>query len=557
MVYETDRRRRDAPAPSGTVTLLAQGLLVAALGCSAAGAQTVFQVHEVSLQAARPAANPLATPPRVTITGPGGRTVRTEMFWDGGLSWKFRFMPEAAGQYRWSVESADASLRGRRGSFSATPPAEPRHSLAKLGPPRISRDRRHFEHPDGTPWFWLADTAWNGALMSTAQEWDDYLAERARQRFTAVQVVLTQWRAGLADADGRTAFSMDNGTLKVDPRFFQRMDERMNAIGRHGLVAVPVMLWALTGPDKESPGESLADADCILLASYLRARYGAHPVLWFLGGDGDYREAKAEKWRTIGRAVFPPELARRPVTLHPRGSQDPWPPLKDEPWLDYLVYQSGHSVAPAKWRWLTEKGMATGWQLTPVRPVLDSEPNYEGHTSYNTSTRITDFHVRRSVWTGLLAAPIAGVTYGAHGIWPWMREAGVPLNHKGSGVADPWRDCLRYPGGTHMTVVYNILERLEWTTLRPARDLVEAPPPDAQFSNYVAAARSTNGRFALVYSPIEQELLLDLSGFRILVNATWIDPRTGARHPAGRLPARAATPLAVPPGGDWLLLLEN
>jgi hypothetical protein len=331
----------------------------------------------------------------------------------------------------------------------------------------------------------------------------------------------------------------------------------MEAIGGHGLVAVPVMLWALTGPDKESPGESLSNEHCIVLASYLRARYGAHPVLWFLGGDGDYRDAKAERWRVIGRAVFPPDLDRRPVTLHPRGTQDPWAGLKDEPWLDYLAFQSGHGLAPGKWRWMADRGMAESWRLAPARPVIDTEPNYEAHQSYNSTQKVTDFHVRRATWMALLAAPVAGVSYGAHGIWPWMREAGVPLNHKNSGIADPWRQCMGYPGAAQMTVARNLLELLDWTGLRPVKDLVEAPLPDQNFSNYVPAARTTNGNVALLYSPVEQELTLDLSSFRVMVTATWLDPRTGARHPAGRYPARPATTLQVPAGGDWLLLLQN
>lgn len=527
------------------------------LALATAAAPLVFQVHEVSLRSAKPPESPLDNPPRVSVAGPGAKTYRTEMFWDGGAAWKFRFMPEAPGAYQWTVSSDDPSLDRKRGSFTAATNPAPANDLAKLGPPRLSADRRRFAHPGGAPWFWLADTAWNGALLATEVEWNEYLAARARQRFTAVQIVLTQWRAAMADEAGRTAFRIKDGSLSIDPVFFQRMDRRVDAIARHGLVAVPVMLWALTGPDKESPGESLSDQDCIRLASYIRARYGAHPVLWFLGGDGDYRDAKADKWRKIGRAVFPPDLDRRPVTLHPRGSHDPWPALKDEPWLDYFAYQSGHSVAPAKWRWVAERGMATGWKLEPAHPVIDTEPNYEGHTSYGSNIRVDDFHVRRAAWSAILAAPIAGVSYGAHGIWPWMREPGVPLNHKNSGVADPWEQCLKYPGAAHMTVLRDVLESLDWTSLRPAQELVEFPRPDETFSNAIFAARSANGRLALLYTPKQQEIGLDLTSFAGAIAATWIDPRTGARQPAAALTPRAGLALDPPSPGDWLLLLSS
>jgi hypothetical protein len=530
-------------------------LLVASVWAAPAR-PVVYETHEVVLTASAEPANPLENVPRVTVKGPH-MIHRLELFWAGGKEWRFRIMPLVPGAYSWVVSAKDTSLNGKKGTFTAVVNPQPAHALARLGPPWISKDRRHFAHADGTPWFWLADTAWSGALLATAEEWDEYLAERARQRFTAVQVVLTQWRAGLADENGRKAFAMQDGKLQIDPAFFERMDRRIAAINRHGLVAVPVMLWALTGPDKESPGESLSNEDCIRLASYLRARYHSHHVLWFLGGDGDYRGDKAEKWKIIGRAVFPENLDRKPVTLHPRGMQDPWPSFAEEPWLDFLIYQTGHGTDTRKWRWIAEQAMSIGWKFEPTRPVLDSEPNYEGHNSYRTGIRISDYHVRRAAYMGLLSAPVAGITYGAHGVWPWIREPGEPLNHKGSGIADPWRDCLRYPGAAQMTIMRNFLDRLPWTEFRPAQNLVIGPAPDAEFSNFISAARTEDGRIALVYTPVRQGVELDLSSFRIVVNATWLNPRNGQRAGAGKLEARKSVRMEPPEDGDWLLLLEN
>lgn len=517
---------------------------------------TVYQVYEVALEAASAPALPLADPPRVLVKGPHMEH-RLQLFWDGEKTWKFRVMPLAAGRYTWTVAGSQAGLGGRQGAFEAVANANPAHDLDRLGPPWVARSRRHFAHADGTPWFWLADTAWNGALLATREEWEEYLEARKRQRFTAIQVVTTQWRGAMGDGQGRAAFQWVNGKLSVDPEFFRRMDERIAAINRHGMVAVPVILWALTGPTKESPGESLSSEDCILLASYIRARYHSYHVLWFLGGDGDYRGEKAEKWRQIGRAVFPSDLDKKPATLHPRGLQDPWPGLKDEPWLDFLVYQSGHGANADKWRWIAGQGMAAGAKLEPVRPVLDSEPNYEGHSAYRTQIRINDGQVRRAVYMGLLAAPPAGVTYGAHGIWPWTREPAQPVNHRGSGKGDHWRDCLRYPGGQQMKIVRDHFDRIDWPSLRPAQELVPNQTVDAEFSNYVAAARTEAGDSALVYTPKHQTLVLDLTSFKDSLSATWLNPRDGQALPAGRQAPRSGVRLTPPADGDWLLLLAN
>ena len=58
--------------------------------------------------------------------------------------------------------------------------------LYRFGPPRMSADRRHLVHAgrppegapaagastsgDGVPFFWLADTVWNGPLLATPEE---------------------------------------------------------------------------------------------------------------------------------------------------------------------------------------------------------------------------------------------------------------------------------------------------------------------------------------------------------------------------------------------------
>ena len=49
------------------------------------------------------------------------------------------------------------------------------------------------------------------------------------------------------------------------------MDRKVDAINAHGMIAVPVALWAF-GPD--DPGQALAEVDAVRLARYLLARWG-------------------------------------------------------------------------------------------------------------------------------------------------------------------------------------------------------------------------------------------------------------------------------------------
>jgi hypothetical protein len=393
-------------------------------------------------------------------------------------------------------------------------------------------------------------------LLATAGEWDEYLAARVKQRFTAVQFVTTQWRAAYADEQGRTAFQILDSKLVIDPAFFRHLDQRVGAMRRAGLVPVPVMLWALTSKAGESPGETLSTGFAAQLARYIQARYHAYGPLWFLGGDGDYRGEKAARWIEIGRSVFPEELARRPVSLHPRGMQEPWEGLKDEPWLDFLVYQSGHGSSPQKWQWQAWRGPAQGWRLTPPRPVLDAEPNYEGHVSYQ--KQLIDAHaVRRAAWYALLSAPLAGVTYGAHGVWPWMREPGPVLNHPAAGKAPSWKECMNWPGAESMRVVADVLSSIAWTTLRPDPTLAAPNKVADDFSDYIAAASGEDHPAALLYLPANPAASLDLSRFTRPVQSTWINPASGASTAGQRLPAQPSVAIKPPGPGDWLLLLRQ
>ncbi len=534
--------------------------VVASLSASTFAAEPVHQHgrFETSFVASGDYADPVRDVTlKVEFRGPGGASREALAFWDGGRQWKVRFSPEHTGSWTWKTicsNPADGGLHGRSGSFQVSA-YKGSNLLYRRGAPRLSADSRHFVQADGTPWFWLACTGWNSALLSTREEWQRYLQDRAARKYTAIQFVMTQWRAGRADENGEVAFTGAE-SIRLNPRFFQRMDEKFDRLNDAGLAGLPVLLWALTSKDKESPGELLSNAEAVLLARYMVARYSAHHVIWLLGGDGDYRDEKAGRWRDIGRAVFPEGAWRRPVTLHPRGMQDPWPGLKDEHWVDVFIYQSGHGNNAAKWRWNATQGPATGWKLEPPRPVIDSEPNYEGHVDYHTKGVIGDEQVRRAAYYSLLAAPPAGITYGAHGIWAWARKREVPLDHPRSGEALPWWECLDYPGSRQMQVLKETFDSLAWWKLRPDRSLLAEDAADPEYRKYAMPARAADGSFALIYLPGNPAGQLNLTGFRRAVKGTWIDPRNGRRLPAKDLPPDAAVPWTTPGDGDWLLLLQ-
>jgi hypothetical protein len=78
-------------------------------------------VLEWSLENPSFSGNPFDLEARAVFTHEGGEQRRTEMFYSGGSTWKFRFIGTQEGTYRFTTESSDGDLNGRSGSIEVTP----------------------------------------------------------------------------------------------------------------------------------------------------------------------------------------------------------------------------------------------------------------------------------------------------------------------------------------------------------------------------------------------------------------------------------------------------
>lgn len=515
----------------------------------------IWTVVELTFQSRRDYANPTwDVAVEVQFLSPSGRALSVEAFWDGGRTWRVRFSPDEVGEWRWKsacTNRDDSGLHGRSGTFLCVP-YEGDNPLYRHGPIRVSADGRRFVHADGTPFFWLADTAWNGVLKADPGDWERYLDARRQQGFTAVQFVSTHWRAFPKDRWGETAYTGER-RIRINPRFFQRLEGKVEAINRHGLVAAPVVLWALKPP---SPAAVLAEEDLVKLAKYIVARWGAYHVVWILGGDGNYLGERAERWRRIGRAVFGRRHDRL-VTMHPGGLLWVADEFRAEPWFDFIGYQSGHGDSAEHLRWLVFGPPAREWRKRPPRPIVNLEPNYESHLAYHSRRPFTAFHVRRALYWSLLISPTAGVTYGNHGIWFWAERPQVPTDHPHSGVAPVWSEALFSEGARSVSLLKRFFSSIEWWKLLPCPELLlEQPGTPEEPQKFVAAAKAEDGTLAVIYTPEGGRLKLRAELLRLPAEAVWFDPRTGDRRPAGTVAGERAE-LATPSEGDWGLLLRS
>jgi hypothetical protein len=284
-------------------------------------------------------------------------------------------------------------------------------------------------------------------------------------------------------------------------------------------------------------------------------------VIWFLGGDGDYRGEKAARWHRIGQGVFADRERghHRLATMHPGGLHWMGDDFRDQPWYDFVGVQTGHGDGDGDLRWAVAGPYPTRWNVGRSLPFVNLEPNYEAHPAYQSKKMHGDQHVRRAAYWSLLTAPTAGVSFGHNAIWVWNQKTGPAEGHGNLPRVEPWQTGVDTPGVRSMSAMREILDSIEWWKLKPMQKIIAMQPGEKDLTRWVVAAAADGGP-ALVYTPVTQAMELDLTPLGDRLTLTWINPVDGKRRPAGPAADGKRTILTPPPDAgsvDHLLLIER
>ncbi len=497
---------------------------------------------------------------------------RVPAFWAGGGEWRVRFAPPACGAYRVRTVCSDESnpdLHDRTASLAATgEPEGERNGLLARGPVRISDDRRHFVHADGTPFAWLGDTWWMGFTdrLRWPDEFEWLAADRVAKGFTVVQIV-----AGLfpdmdyGDPRGRNEAGLPwaEDFSTINPAWFDLADLKVQHLVRVGLLPCIVGCWGYyllkLGPEAMKRHWR-----------YLIARWGAYPVVWCLAGEaampyyvpgGEDRDAaiasQKSGWAELGRYVQQTDPFDRPVTIHPTNiGRDQ---VDDDSVLDFDMLQCGHNGQQC----IGHVALFTRdeHRREPSMPVVIGEVTYEG-IWHGTGAETQ----RACFWIAMLSGA-AGFTYGGNGIWQLNRpgEPYGPSPHGGTWGGEPWPDVARYPGSRQVGICLSLLRRFEWHRFEPRQDWIAPAGDEGDWLDGYAAGIPGEVRVIYLWKPIipwgdRDAVQVTALEPGVAYDAAWLDPRTGAEHPIG--PAvgdeqgRWAVPLQ-PEISDWVLVLQR
>ena len=94
----------------------------------------------------------------------GNRSLRVDGFYDGGDSFKLRFMPDCEGEWQYATRSNIPDLNDVRGTFACVAPSQENH-----GPVRVV-DPYHFAYEDGSAYHPLGTTCYVWNLQGDALE---------------------------------------------------------------------------------------------------------------------------------------------------------------------------------------------------------------------------------------------------------------------------------------------------------------------------------------------------------------------------------------------------
>lgn len=436
-------------------------------------------------------------------------------------------------------------------------------SFGQLSPLKISENQRFLVKSDGSPFFWMGDTAWELFHRNDREEADYYLKKRAEQGFNVIQAVV------MAEMDGLNTPNayLEKPLISISPmvfneKYFQHVDYIISKAEQYGIYVALLPTWAdKLFKDRWGAGpEIFNQTNAFQYGKWIGNRYrDRQNIIWVLGGDRTPRKNTddVEVWRKMAAGIQEGVGGKDKalMTLHPQpaspGGSSNW--FHQDEWLDFNMHQTGHCPNEP-----TYKKISHDYSLTPVKPTLDGEPLYEDHPNCFNAKEFgysVPEDIRRIMYWNVFAGAF-GQTYGCHDIWQMYKTGREPVN----GPLRPWKVALDLPMANQVKHLKNLMLSRPFLSRVPDQGMVITPQEDDQ--HYIIATRDAGGSYAMVFFPTGKTAELDLSALKgKTLNANWFDPRTGATFAGGSFDENnrriSVSPPSAGKGQDWVLVIDD
>jgi len=404
----------------------------------------------------------------------------------------------------------------------------------------VSDDGLRIHKADGTDWFWLGDTGWSLFQELNREDAEYYFSTRASQGFTVIQaVVLMGWNRDWNDenAYGHPSFH-EGDASQPNKAFWDHADWLIKKARDHDLYIALLPAW----------GSFWGDQATIAYAQWIMNRYKDYDnIIWVNGGDRKVGEHK-NMFNELGEVFDKDKEAL--VTFHPRGGDASSKNFHQETWLELNMQQSSHGKRDIRADIQVDKDLA----ITPVKPTLNGEPNYEDHcVGWKKDCELGTFNahdVRQlAYWTVFAGA--TGYTYGHVHVWDF---------YHGGNKEDEWEDWkvgINDPGAVQMRYLANLMMSRPHKGRAPAQNILTEDSP----GGLKQRALMGDG-YAFVYTSQGHDMHLDLDMLPwSRKKAWWFNPREGKTSPIPEIPGHGEHIFDPPEesgnDNDWVLVIEN
>ena len=371
----------------------------------------------------------------------------------------------------------------------------------------------------------MGDTQWGLFRVFTLEDARTILERRKEQGFSVIQIMVT----GLGDGK-RPNVEGEPPWLEDDPAspneaYFRNVDRVVEAAGELGLIVVP-------GVFHQVQRAVITTANARGYARWVARRYADVPnIIWTM-----YPEATDEfvpVLRELAAGLREGDGGAHMITVHPDPSPTSSSFIHEEEWLDFNIMQ------PCLDYELIHKMVSEDYARTPPKPTVMGEGGYEG-VNLGRLQRALD--IRKQAY------------------WSYLAGGHHSYGHDDSNSSpEAWRSWIDSPGALHLGICTEVLTSLPgWWDLVPDQSLFAAGEGDGLTLN--VAARSAAGDWVLVYvsSSTTVSIRLDVTPAEGALDASWIDPTTGARTKIGGFASGGVESFSTPDGWeDALLLFER
>ncbi len=415
-------------------------------------------------------------------------------------------------------------------------------------PLQVSENSRYLVDHRNRPYFIQSDTPWSLFVALTKTEAENYLENRRQKGFNAITVNLIEhWFKGDSTAypyasinmEGNAPFSAYlDGNIpdfsKPNEAYFEHSDFVIRKALEKGIVVMMAPAYqGYLGGREGWYAEIIANGSdrCRAYGRYLGKRYkGFSNIIWIMDGDRNPDSLSRPLERDIVKGIRESDTTHLfTAHCHPTfSSRDQW---EGEYWLGL------NAVYTYNWEGYVHEKCLDNYKRTPVMPVFLFETAYEGEHKY------TPTQIRAEMYWGWLCS-IGGQQMGNNPVWKF---------------AAGWQAAMDGQGSMDAARLKKLVDSRPWYTLEPDAGHHVVTAGYGLAENYIAAARTTDGKTVIAYIPAEAGPFLvnmkQVSGKESKV--WWFDPRSGESTLAGTYPAEGELTFQKPDTFDWVFVMDD